>query len=809
MPHRRSGASAPPRSRAPSADDGPATAAAARAAVRGPGPAGGPRVTSHGSALRRPARPPQRGVVVSAAAHGPPGPDADRDAPGAPPHRDDLPRQHLTDVATGVLAAQLGLPPAEAGEHLDRLAAAAGTSPEDLAADIVNSVAGYIAVSAPPRTAAHREEARTLRRVTAEVETEHSATRGARTLLDGGLRPLGAEALWLWRLTPTGCLELAGHAGVSALEADQWRWIPPAAPPSVRSALAGGEPVWLPAGTHDGDTLPGPSPRAARAVIPLRQRGRNAGLALVVWPRRTDIDARVRAALPRLVEVAGRLLAADTEPAAPVPALDDLLDSLVHPGMTLRRDDAAGELTLEHLNQPAAEALRGAQRTAGESVEAALPLLHRDLTAMARRAWHVAVPQRAARLPAEHSADVPDPMLDVRVLPAGHERAVVLWHTASDTRTALRRAVGRLQGMALFQDDLMSATTAWTDETYAIFGMARDAAPVPLAALGPLVHADDAGAFGELLGDVTQRRKGASAVVRLLRRDGGPRHVRIAAEPLISGSALTGITGVYQDVSAEYHAEVALSATFDQLTAVRAQAVLRHRLVLRLQQAIVPQMPSAGSLHGLSAAARYRPAAAEYRVGGDWFDVLPLPGGRVLVAVGDVAGHGMDAATGMVALRNALRGLAFTGHAPARLMGWLNEVTLHVPGGPTATALCALYDPAEQVLCWANAGHLPPLLLRDGRARLVEAPFDLLLGAAPGAAYRERTLRLEPGDTLLLYTDGLVERRTEGLDKGLAALCRTVETLRATSLDALVEGLLVHATGDTDDDTSVVTIRVG
>ncbi|TXS44511.1 phosphatase [Streptomyces sp. t39] len=701
------------------------------------------------------------------------------------------------------------MPPAEAAEHLHRLAEAAGCAPAELAADIVNSVAGYLAVSTPPDGPAHRQEARTLRRVTAAVETEDSVARGARTLLEGGLHPLGAEALWLWRLTSAGCLELAGHAGVCALEAGQWRWIPPAAPPSVRAALSGGEPVWLPAGTADGESLPGPSPRAARAVIPLRMRGRNAGLALVVWPRATEFDERLRAELPRLTEVAGRLLGAGSDPAAPVPALDDLLDCLVHPALTLHRDGATGALTVEHVNRAAAEALDGAHRTAGEPVEAALPLLHRDVTAMARRAWHVAVPQRAARLPAEHPPGGSDPMLDVRVLPAGAERAVVFWHTASDTRTALRRAVGRLQGMALFQDDLGSATSAWTEETYAIFGMAKDAAPVPLVELNPLVHPDDTDAFTELLGDVLDRRKGASAVVRLIRPDGGARHVRIAAEPLLSGARLTGITGVYQDVSAEYHAEVALNATFDQLTAVRAQAVLRHRLVLRLQRAIVPQMPSAGSLHGLTAAARYRPAAAEYRVGGDWFDVLPLPGGRVLVAVGDVAGHGIDAATGMVALRNALRGLAFTGHDPGRLMGWLNEVTLHVPGKPTATALCALYDPADRVLRWANAGHLPPLLLRDGHARLVEAPYDVLLGAARGAAYRERTLRLSRGDTLLLYTDGLVERRDDGLDKGLEALCRTAETLGATSVDAQVEGLLTRATGDTDDDTSVVAIRVG
>lgn len=757
---------------------------------------------------------------MNAADHGAPGPGEDTGgthrgqprtggpAPGEPAPSDDAARRHLTDVATGVLAAQLGLAPAEAADHLRALAAAAGSAPEELAADVVNAVAGHIAVSAPPKTAAHRRETRELRKVTSAVETEESAARGAHTLLEGGLRPLGAEALWLWRLTCTGCLELVAHAGVSALEAGQWRWIPPAAPPPVRDALSRGEVVWLPSGTGDGGALPGPSPRAARAVIPLRERGRNAGLALVVWPRATEFDARLRAALPRLVEVAGRLLGADADPAAAVPALDDLLDALVHPALTLRRADT-GALTVEHVNRAAAEALSGAHRAGGRSVEAALPLLHTDLTAMARRAWHVSVPQRAARLPAEHAPGLPDPMLDVRVLPVDGERAVALWHTAGDVRTALGRAVGRLQGMALFQDDLLSATTAWTEETYAVFGMARDAAPVPLLELAPLVHADDAAAFAGLLGDVVDRRKGASAVVRVIRRDGGPRHVRIAAEPLLSGGELTGVTGVYQDVSAEYHAEVALNATFDQLTAVRAQAVLRHRLVLRLQRAIVPQMPAAGTLHGLAAAARYRPAAAEYRVGGDWFDVLPLPGGRILMAVGDVAGHGIDAATGMVALRNALRGLAFTGHDPGRLMGWLNEVTLHVPGRPTATAVCALYDPADRVLRWANAGHLPPLLLRGGRARLVEAPYDVLLGAARGAAYRERTLRLEADDTLLLYTDGLVERRHDGLDRGLQALCRTAETLRATGVDDQVESLLARATGDTDDDTSVVAVRVG
>lgn len=727
--------------------------------------------------------------------------------------RDGITRRHLTDVATGILAAQLQTSPSEAAEHLMRLARAAAASPEDIAADIVNGVAGSITVSAPPAPDrepedAVRTDARRLRRVTAAAEAEESVSRGAATLLDGGLRPLGVEALWLWRLTDAGCLELMGHAGVGALEAAQWRWVPPAAPLPVRRALTGGEPVWLPDGPADGDVLPGPTARAARAVLPLRTRGSAVGLALAVWPDSTELDERVRVSLPALVEVAGRLLGAAAEPAAELPALDDLLDSLVSPAMTLHRDPGEASLTVEHVNAQAAEALGGAHRVAGRPIEVAFPLVHRDLSAMARRAQYAGFLQRAARLPAEHNgAETPAPLLDVRVLPAGRDRAVVLWHTVSDRRTAVGRAVGRLQGLALFEDDLTTGRTTWTAQTYAIFGMAPDAVPLPLSALRSRVHPEDVDDLTELLTDVVERRKGASAVVRVVRQDGGPRHVRIAAEPLLRESTLTGITGVYQDISAEYHTEVALTATFDQLNAVRAQAVLRHRLVLQLQQAIVPEIPSPARLPGLSAAARYRPAAAEYRVGGDWYDILPLPDGQVMVAVGDVAGHGIDSATGMVALRNALRGLAFTGHRPGRLMGWLNEVTLHAPGHPTATAVCALYDPAERVLRWASAGHLPLLLVREGRARLLEPPHDILLGALPTSSYDERTTALLPGDTLLLFTDGLIERRHDGLDKGLDALRLTAEELGPCSVGEQVDRLLGAATGDTDDDTSLIAIR--
>ncbi|MFF3455086.1 SpoIIE family protein phosphatase [Streptomyces sp. NPDC002730] len=730
--------------------------------------------------------------------------------------RERLTRRHLIDLATGILVTQLEASPAEAAEHLVLLAEATGLSTEDLAADIVNSAAGTIAITSPTPPVGDEgavAEARRIRRVATAAEANDTVSEAAATLLQGGMSPLGVESLWLWRLTESDCLRLAGHAGVSAGEATRWQWIPPAAPAPFQQVVTEGSPVWLASGPPPDVALPGPGPEAARALLPLRLRGSTVGLALAVWPGRADLDESVRRALTDVIEVAARVLnATDAEPSQS-PLLDDLVDALAHPAMTLRRDPATSNLSVEHLNGPASEALGGTHQT-GQPLEVALPRHHSDLALLSRRAHSGTSLQRAARLPPEHGAGSPAPLLDVRVLPVGAERTVVLWHTSSDRRLSATRAVGQLQGVAPFEDDLTRGTSKWSDQAYGILGIDRESEPIPLTALRLRVHPEDRDDLTELLMTLTERRKGAVAVVRVIRDDGGMRHVRIAAEPLMGEGALTGITGitgitgVYQDVSTGFHTEVALTATFDQLTAVQAQAALRHRLVLQLQQAIVPEMPALQRLPGLQATARYRPAAQEYRVGGDWYDVIPLPSGKVLVAVGDIAGHGIDAATGMVALRNALRGLAFTGHTPGRLMEWLNDVTVNTQGHPTATAVCALYDPADRTLCWASAGHLPLLLIRDGRARLLDPPRDILLGAVPSFVYQERTTRLLPGDTLLLYTDGLIERRHDGLDEGLATLLRAAEKLSSLEVEEQADRLLSGATGDTDDDTSLIAVRV-
>jgi serine phosphatase RsbU (regulator of sigma subunit) len=206
-------------------------------------------------------------------------------------------------------------------------------------------------------------------------------------------------------------------------------------------------------------------------------------------------------------------------------------------------------------------------------------------------------------------------------------------------------------------------------------------------------------------------------------------------------------------------------------------------------------------------AARYRPAGPGNLVSGDWYDTAPLPGGDVLLVVGDIAGHGIDAVTGMVALRNTLRGLAITGAGPAALLGWLNDVACQLTDGIIGTVVCGLFRPADRTLRWARAGHLPPLLVRAGVASELELPSGVLIGADPASRYQDLRTELVPGDALLLYTDGLVERRDEGIDESLQSL-RRLASQPVQDIGRFADYLLGSSRADTSDDACLVAVRV-
>lgn len=237
-----------------------------------------------------------------------------------------------------------------------------------------------------------------------------------------------------------------------------------------------------------------------------------------------------------------------------------------------------------------------------------------------------------------------------------------------------------------------------------------------------------------------------------------------------------------------------------------AQLAEERHVTLELQRAILPLHDQPFDLPGLRAVVRYLPASRASRVGGDWYITAELPGGQVLIAIGDVGGHGLEAAAGMARLRGALAGLAITGASPDRLVGWLNTLVRHVAPEHTASVIAGHFDPASRVLRWAQAGHPPPVLVRGVRAMPLRPPCGILLGAGE-EAYELATLRLRRQDLLLLYSDGLIERRDRPIDAGLATL---VAAARGVTDPEQVIAAALGALGSTDpeDDTCLVALSV-
>jgi len=163
----------------------------------------------------------------------------------------------------------------------------------------------------------------------------------------------------------------------------------------------------------------------------------------------------------------------------------------------------------------------------------------------------------------------------------------------------------------------------------------------------------------------------------------------------------------------------------------------------------------------------------------------------------------------MVAARNSLRGLAITGAGPAELLRMLNGVICDLTSGVVGTVVCGLYDPGTRVLRWARAGHLPPVLMRGQTAWDLPLPGGVLLGMDSDARYEEATQSLALGDTLLLFTDGLIERRGESIEDVLAEFVAALPSGSAElTAAAQADKVLASAVSDTGDDACLVVVRI-
>lgn len=231
-----------------------------------------------------------------------------------------------------------------------------------------------------------------------------------------------------------------------------------------------------------------------------------------------------------------------------------------------------------------------------------------------------------------------------------------------------------------------------------------------------------------------------------------------------------------------------------------------------LQQSLLPALPL---VPGVTLTARFVPAGSGLAVGGDWYDAFALPSAALALVIGDATGHDVLAAARMAELRTLLRALAVDrGGSPSQVLARLDDVLVQLAPELSGTCLYAQLSTPPGLadgcwtLRWSSAGHLPPLLLRDGVATTLETAPDLMLGVRAGTGRSDHVRDLRPGDLVLLHTDGLVEERTTGIDARLHELRRVVEAIGGADAEVLADRL-VRELASGEDDVALLLLQVG
>ncbi|MEV8593714.1 SpoIIE family protein phosphatase [Streptomyces sp. NPDC052012] len=374
--------------------------------------------------------------------------------------------------------------------------------------------------------------------------------------------------------------------------------------------------------------------------------------------------------------------------------------------------------------------------------------------------------------------------------------------------------------------NLLTDEASWSPELYTVLGRDPAAPPLTLDELPSLVLDEDRPRLTSMVTGCLVDARPIDGEFRVLRPDGGVRTVHMMGEPVLGADGSTAsMWAVLRDVSELRRCRRAVSETRDSLHHQRqAAAQTEHRLAVELQEAVLPawhgslRLPHTGprtAAHAhvgppqLDIAARHLPSSTGPRIGGDWYDALDLSDGTTLLSVGDLTGHGVGVASARAMLLGAVRGMAMAGTAPGPLLTCLNSLLDAAVQPALGSAVCLRYRPGTRLLVWARAGHPAPLLFRGGMGRALDAPDGVLLGASPGTSYGQAEETLEPGDLLLLHTDGLVPGHA-----GAAATHRLLAALSphlagaATAQDCVRAVVREFGEQRREDDACVLVARV-
>jgi serine phosphatase RsbU (regulator of sigma subunit)/PAS domain-containing protein len=383
------------------------------------------------------------------------------------------------------------------------------------------------------------------------------------------------------------------------------------------------------------------------------------------------------------------------------------------------------------------------------------------------------------------------------------------YHDEEDRIQRRLERAERLAQVGFGEWDLVSEEHTWSPQMLTNYGRTPQDGPVSVDELQKIVMAEDLPLVEDSLHTLFSRHEPIELEHRIMTAAGENRHLWMFAEPVLDGSGRpVAISLVSQDITRRRYIEEALAETRRECLRQQSETARERQVTLTLRQAILPPDHELVTMPGLHAAVRSLAAESTARIGGDWYATRALQDGRALLAIGDAAGHGLAATAAMARMRIGLLGLAYTGENTGRLAGWLNQLVSDLEPATIGTALVAHYDPGTRLMRWTCAGHPPPILLRDGRAARLEVDPDPVLGGFPDVVYSTITTRLRSGDLVLLYTDGLIERRGDDLDERIARLEDIVEGAAAHP-ERVLDAVLARMGHDRDaDDTTLFALRV-
>lgn len=696
-------------------------------------------------------------------------------------------RQAVVEQAKGVLAERLSCRPDEAFEDMVRLAQATGS-------DVAVIAAGVLDVPPPQRDAPAGnlfDAGRSARRIA--IPEPAPAPPGERPprpvalaaigsaadpeeLADLVREHVGCEAVLVYVLEPDGGLRLEAAANVPAKVRLEWERVPLQLRTGTLDAVRAGLPQWLPdlAEARRRYSLIGDPETVwrSRAWLPFRDGTRTAGVVGLLWADHHDFPPEEQWELEVVTRTAGStLLSLSAEGGGhgrnwtlwAQHLLDVLPGSVALLGAVHGPDGEVVDFRFEAASPDAVDiAGRRYRQLVGRSILASYP------TVAGSELWHAY--HRVLSTGVREVVDTFDYEENTPGLPQ-HGRftltvgkfgdgLILSWHEHEDPLQLERlRSVQRLGNIGWGEWNLVTNEIDWSDQLYVIFDRDPALGPMSLDEIRNSVVAEDLPILQSAVRRMLERAERADSELRLRAGD-QVRCSRFIGEPVldVQGRPIR-LDVVLQDVTAMRRAE---KRVFD----LSEQFAQEHQVADHLRTAVLPLPSRPLELPGMKVAVRYLAAEQWAEVGGDWYHAFPIDDGSAVLAIGDVAGHGLATAAAMAKLRYALTGAALTNPDPAGVLDVLNRMLTHGSDVTLASGIVGRFEPTTRRFSWAQAGHPAPLLLRAHEVHRLDRPTGPILGAVRGAVFATARILLAPGDTLLMFTDGLIERRPSAGARG-------------------------------------------